>query len=94
MATLSVRNLPDEIQAVLRQRAAQAGLSMEAEVRNILIRACTSQPPNGERLQAVLSNIQRWSRQLPNITAVSYSAVDDFLAERRREGAKEGAKEW
>lgn len=88
MATLSVRNLPDEIQTILRQRAARAGVSMEAEVRRILIQACTSQPPNGERLQTVLSNIQRWSRQLPGMAA-SHSAVDDFLAERRRESANE-----
>lgn len=88
MATLSVRNLPDEVQAILRQRAAQAGVSMEAEVRNILIRACTAQPPDGKGLSGVLANIQRWSRQLPGIAA-SHSAVDDFLAERRRESAKE-----
>ncbi len=88
MATLSVRNLPDEVQFALRQRAAQAGVSMEAEVRNILIRACTALPSGGERLSGVLANIQRWSRQLPGMAA-SDSAVDDFLAERRRERAKE-----
>jgi len=89
MATLSVRNLPDEIQGVLRQRAAQAGVSMEAEVRNILIRACTIQPHGVEGLQTVLANIQRWSRQLPGIAPTLGSVVDDFLAERRSEVTKE-----
>lgn len=36
MATLTVRNLPDEVHRALRVRAAQRGRSMEAEVRAIL----------------------------------------------------------
>lgn len=36
MATLTVRNLPDEVHRALRMRAAQHGRSTEAEVREIL----------------------------------------------------------
>lgn len=36
MAILTVRNLPDEVHRALRMRAAQHGVSMEAEVREIL----------------------------------------------------------
>lgn len=36
MATLTVRNLPDEVLRALRVRAAQHGHSIEAEVREIL----------------------------------------------------------
>lgn len=36
MATLTVRNLPDDVHRALRVRAAQRGHSTEAEVREIL----------------------------------------------------------
>jgi plasmid stability protein len=36
MADLSIRNLDDTVRDLLRQRAAQRGHSMEAEVRSIL----------------------------------------------------------
>jgi plasmid stability protein len=36
MATLTVRNLPDNVHRALRVRAAQHGRSTEAEVRDIL----------------------------------------------------------
>ena len=36
MATLSIRNLPDDDHKLLRMRAAEHGVSMEAEVRAIL----------------------------------------------------------
>lgn len=36
MATLTVRNIPDEVHQALRARAAQHGRSTEAEVRAIL----------------------------------------------------------
>ena len=37
MAILTIRNLPDEVHTKLRMRAAQAGRSMEAEVRAVLV---------------------------------------------------------
>jgi plasmid stability protein len=39
MATLTVRNLPDDVHRALRLRAAEHGCSTEAEVRAILERA-------------------------------------------------------
>jgi antitoxin FitA len=36
MATLTIRNVDDELKAALRVRAAEHGRSMEAEVREIL----------------------------------------------------------
>ena len=39
MATLSIRNLPDEDHKALRLRAAHHGVSMEAEARAILRQA-------------------------------------------------------
>jgi antitoxin FitA len=43
MAMLTVRNLPDEVHRALRLQASKHGHSMEAEVRNILASAVSSQ---------------------------------------------------
>jgi len=37
---LTIRKLPEEVQAALRQRAAESGRSVEAEAREILAAAC------------------------------------------------------
>ncbi len=42
MANLSVRKLDDEVVAKLRLRAAQNGVSMEEEVRRIIIQAISA----------------------------------------------------
>ena len=41
MATLTIRDLDDDLKAALRVRAAERGRSMEAEVREILRTALT-----------------------------------------------------
>lgn len=46
MATLTIRDLDDDLKAALRVRAAEHGRSMEAEVREIL-RAVLERPLNG-----------------------------------------------
>ena len=47
MASITVRNIPDEIHRALRIRAAQHGRSTEAEIRIILEQAAR---PEGRRL--------------------------------------------
>ena len=47
MASLTIRNLDDNLKARLRLRAAQHSRSMEAEVRNILYQ--TLMPPPEEK---------------------------------------------
>ena len=44
---LTIRKLPEEVQALLRQRAAEAGRSVEAEAREIITAACA--PHHGSR---------------------------------------------
>lgn len=60
---------------------------MEAEVRNILIRACTTPAVEREDLAALVKKVQYWTQQLPKMTATS--KVDEFLAMRKREAAQE-----
>ena len=57
MATLTVRNLPDEVHRGLRLRAAEHGRSTEAEVRDIL--ATAVKPPNRLRMGDALAALGR-----------------------------------
>ena len=50
MATMTIRNLDDELKARLRVRAAQHGKSMEEEARTILRDALESEPMSGKEL--------------------------------------------
>jgi len=50
MAQVIVRNLEDEVKAVLKHRATQHGWSMEEEVRQILRRAINEEPITSEKL--------------------------------------------
>lgn len=50
MATMTIRNLDDELKARLRIRAAQHGKSMEEEARSILRDALKSEPLSGKEL--------------------------------------------
>lgn len=83
MATLNIRNLPDEIHAALRVRAARAGRSMEAEARSILAAACQPASKAGE-LQALMDWVDElYGHEKPR------HVVDDLIEERRREAAQE-----
>jgi hypothetical protein len=82
VAVLNIRNLPDEVHAQLRIRAAKAGRSMEAEVRAILAEAC--RPPStvdGAALQEWVCEL--YGGQVPT------GVVEGLIAERRREAADE-----
>lgn len=50
MATMTIRNLDDELKARLRLRAAQQGHSMEQEARSILRSALQAEPLSGQSL--------------------------------------------
>ncbi len=57
MATLTVRNLPDEVHRGLRVRAAEHGRSTEAEVRSILAGAV--KPPQRLLMGDALATLGR-----------------------------------
>lgn len=57
MATVTVRNLPDEVHRALRMRAAMHGRSTEAEIRDIL--EAVVRPPQRVKLGSLLADIGR-----------------------------------
>ena len=50
MATLTIRNLPDEVRELLRVQAARHSRSMEAEARELITVAVTRQRQTGAEL--------------------------------------------
>jgi plasmid stability protein len=85
MATLNIRNLPDEVHRRLRIRAAEHGRSMEAEARAILTEACAEQAATTQaEREAALRLMQARLRRLYGDRDPS-SVVDQFIAERRQD---------
>jgi plasmid stability protein len=83
MAVLNIRNLPEEVHAQLRIRAAMAGRSMEAEARHILTVTVMDD-------EAVLSaeSLQQWVDELYSDLKPA-NVVDELIAERRLEAMNE-----
>lgn len=85
MATLTIRNLPDDVRDWLRVRAAQAGHSMEAEARAPLCDTVGRLRMSGQDKlaawydfqSAVLAGLPPERRQL--------DSVDEFLRDKRRD---------
>jgi plasmid stability protein len=67
MASLSVRNLDDDLVARLKRRAARHGQSAEAEVREILRQSLTaeSEEPSFEQLAAELRSLTLGRQHTP-----------------------------
>lgn len=54
MATMTIRNIDDQLKARLRVQAAAHGRSMEDEARDILRAALSVEPPRGASLVAAI----------------------------------------
>lgn len=83
MATLNIRNLPDETHRALRVRAARRNRSMEAEARSILVAACT--PPDA---RVTVGDLQRMVDEMYGAEKPA-DASGDLIRERREEAARE-----
>lgn len=83
MASVTVRNLPEGVRKRLRQRAARAGHSMEAEIRKILTDASLA-----EEREASSQGLREWVERLYRGRKPK-GVVDDLIAERRRQAASE-----
>ncbi|MDJ0755750.1 MAG: Arc family DNA-binding protein [Ardenticatenaceae bacterium] len=84
MAILNIRNLPDEVHAQLRIRAAKAGRSMEAEARAILREVVMGETPS----QISPSELQKWVETLYQGQKPA-NVVETLIEERRAEAARE-----
>jgi phosphopantothenoylcysteine decarboxylase/phosphopantothenate--cysteine ligase len=91
MATLTIRNLPDAVHTALRVRAAKAGRSMEEEVRVVLAEAVELSRETDDiitRARAARERVQAALRAA-NGGLLPTGLVDEMIAERRAEAARE-----
>lgn len=78
MATIQIREVPEESYEVLRQRARRAGQSIQAYMRNQII-AMASRPTKSEAIGAIEAVLARTGGPDPSARSV----LDDLAAERR-----------
>jgi plasmid stability protein len=81
MPTLTIRNLPDHIHSTLRILATQDGISVEAEVRNILTKACINNRQPVSSLQQLVDQLYQGKKPV--------NVVEQLIQERRAEAKKE-----
>jgi len=81
MAVLTIRNVPEEVRARLRLRAAKAGRSVEAEIRAMLADASSR-----DEEARPASSLQEWVDRLYGKRRPR--RVVDTLIEERRKAAK------
>ncbi|MFH1804348.1 MAG: Arc family DNA-binding protein [Pseudomonadota bacterium] len=70
MASITIRNVPDEVHRAIRVRAAMHGRSTEAEIRDILDKA--AKPEGRLKIGSLLASIARDAGGLTD------AEVDDF----------------
>ncbi len=94
MATLNIRNLPDDVHRRLRVRAAEQGRSMEAEARAILVAALTGEESVGRSKESTAAKVRELRAFIDKLYGdhKPKNVVDELIAERPREFAREEAE--
>ena len=90
MASLTIRNVPDDIRTRLRVRASRNGRSMEAEARAIIAGAVDV--PSPDDLPKAVAQLQDWvarSAKKKGKAASENNMLDTFLRDRRRNAIRE-----
>jgi plasmid stability protein len=83
MATLTIRNLPDEVRDKLRIAAAKNGRSMEAEAREVLTAQVSEQPAKG-KVEDIRDRLKRVQADFAKHVPPGRDLSAEFLAERKR----------
>jgi plasmid stability protein len=75
VASVTIRNLSDEVHRALRVRAAHHGRSTEAEIREIL--EIAARPPERIKLGSLLASIAREAGGLTEAEAEHFNQIRD-----------------
>ena len=86
MATLTIRNLPDDVRDALRRQAAEHRRSMEAEAREVLQAGVAPKPTKQQKAEA-LARLRAMKPLVDRGEPDGWSGVDEFLAEKHLEAA-------
>lgn len=99
MATLTIRNVPDEVRDALRVRAAKNGRSMEAELQAMLKASLEATPvsrpelkqktPDAAQLAHLAEATRRLRDKLRANWADHFDPLQELLDQRRTEAKRE-----
>ena len=78
MATIQVREVPEDLYEVLRRRARRAGQSLQAYMRDQVV-ALAERPTKDEAIEQIESVLARLGRDGPSAASI----MSDLAAERR-----------
>ena len=78
MATIQVREIPEDLYEVLRRRARREGRSLQAYMRDQVV-ALAQQPTKQEAVEEIEAVLARVTSEEPDAASV----LDDLAAERR-----------
>lgn len=81
MATLTIRNLPDEVRDRIRREAAQHGRSMEEEARTFLTQRYAPKVP----MEEILKRLDQLNAKYPPRPDAKMLASEMLIADRRIE---------
>jgi len=80
MATLTIRNLPDEVRDRIRREAAEHGRSMEEEARTVLSQRYAPKVP----MEEILKRLDELNAKAPPLPKdAKMDVTDSFLADKR-----------
>ncbi len=79
MATMMIRNVPDELKRELRRRAADRGVSMEQEARDALARGVSAPSARRKPLVEAMSKLGRKPKEPFDLKKVSDAMWDEGL---------------
>ena len=88
MATLTIRNLPDDVRDGLRRQAAVHRRSMEAEARAVLQAAVAPKPSEDDR-KAAISRLRAVVPLSQRILPEGWSQLDEDVTDGHLEAARE-----
>src|SRR5258707_14878738 len=91
MATLTIRNLPEDVHDALRRQGAEHRRSMGAEAREVLQANVVRRPTQAERKRAIAS-LQAMGAEMKKGLPEGWSVADEFLAEKHLNGAWEAGR--
>jgi antitoxin FitA len=78
MATIQVREVPEDLYEVLRRRARRAGQSLQAYMRDQVL-ALAERPAKDEAIEQIETVLARLGRDGPSAASI----MNDLAAERR-----------
>jgi plasmid stability protein len=79
MATITIRDVPDEVCEALRRRAQRAGQSLESYLRDQIVTSARRPATKAEAIEMIEARLARY----PRLDVSAESIVADIEAERR-----------